>query len=379
MLVEMCRLNTFCGRFSLETGVIVQVLLSDASSVLMISFAFVLWMFYFFNSDLEEEVRNLLFTFAVVFSVFPVILELRSGFLMGGVISKNPTLVLIGIALTVVELVSNLCFSIYLFFYFHPSVGAITVLCVPITLYCLVVLISYYLQLRAGLTCESVQTGVAYSVPDNSTRTTLPGTTVATVYSGRPWLARGAKLNRAAAPVGSRPVMDGVSPSKPERTSTGPSQVPGTPFKTDTSPGYSMGLSKGPEIDLTKRTHLEYFMDPSRKPRILSSPEYPVGLPIGPKTTSSIGALPGYPMDPSRKPRTKLPIGTSPEYPCVGPSQGRGSSSSTGALPGCPMGLPKEEGTLLPEVQGHLKDILRVHLKTRKVEFIGPPDITTYI
>lgn len=205
-------------------------------------------------ADLEEELRNLLFSFALVFSVYPLLLELRSGFLMGGVIRRSSTLVMIGIGLTVVELVSNLCFSIYLFIYFHPSVGAITVLCVPITLYCLLVLFSYYLQLRAGLTSEPLQTGVVFTVPGQPPRT-QPGI-IAVLYSEKAWLPRGPDdpLNRAAPPEGSRPAPTAVSPAQ---TPSVPSQVPRTHLKTDQSSGYPMGRSKRPEMFLPKRKPLE--------------------------------------------------------------------------------------------------------------------------
>lgn len=374
MFVEMCRLNTFCGRFSLETGVIViQILLGDVSSVIMISLAFVLWMFYFLMADLEKELRNLLFSFALVFSIYPLLLELRSGILVGGVIRKSATLVMIGIAITVVELVSNLCFSIYLFIYFHPSVGAITVLCVPITLYCLVVLISYYLQLRAGLTSEPFQTGVVYSVPGQTPTRTQPGT-VTFVYSDKAWFARGPNdpLNRAASPEGSRPAATGVSPSKPARTPAGtglsqgreiPSPIgklPGYPVDLSrkprnlltrgTSPDYSGGLLKGPEISLPIDKLPGYPVDLSWKPRTLlplgTSSEYPVDLSQGPEIPLPIDKLPGYPMNLSRKPSNLLPIGTSSEY-LVCPSQGLETPSPIGTLPGYPMDRSRKPRILL--------------------------------
>lgn len=158
----------------------------------MVFLAFILWLYYAVMIALDddsgerlfpEEIRLLVLTYAIAFTVFPFLLLARAGILLGAVYKQSAPLVMGGILNTVVELVSIVCLCVCSFMFFHPVAGAVTVLFMPITIFTLVPLISYYLQLRAGRTSDSVHVGVVYSTgqpPDGYT------------YTGQPWFARGA-------------------------------------------------------------------------------------------------------------------------------------------------------------------------------------------
>lgn len=178
----MCRLNSCYGCGSLKTGTVVQGSLDLLWASVMMFLAIILWLHYAVMIALDddsvepfvpEEIRLLVLTYAIAFTVFPFLLLARAGILLSAAYKQSAALVMGGILITVVELVSILCLSVCSFMFFHPVAGAVPVLFVPITIFTLVPLISYYLQLRAGRTSDSVHVGVVSSTgqPPEGTRT----------------------------------------------------------------------------------------------------------------------------------------------------------------------------------------------------------------
>lgn len=77
-------------------------------------------------------------------------LLVRSGVVMGGAFCKSAPVVMVGVVITVVQLVANIGVSIFLCLFLNVLLGLVTILFTPITIYCLVTLISYFLELRDG-------------------------------------------------------------------------------------------------------------------------------------------------------------------------------------------------------------------------------------
>lgn len=265
---DMCRLTTCCGCCSLEAGVILQGCLDCTFGSTLVVTATCLWSFAIMYPDLvekqfygedsdKERTYVLIIVFMVAFTLHSVLLLIRAGVLLGAVFTKSSPLVMTGIVLSAVEIVLYLCLSICLFIFFNPVFGALATLNVLITVHCLTLLVSYYLQVKSGLPDALYHTGVAYSVPDYSTWPQAPGgihvessTPVSSTQQTE--YARGG--NNASPLVGPRPVKVREPSSTATRQPMGSSQVPGTPLTAGEPPGYSISPSWKSETFLTIET-----------------------------------------------------------------------------------------------------------------------------
>lgn len=313
---DMCRLTTCCGCCSLEAGVILQGCLDCTFGSTLVVTATCLWSFAIMYPDLvekqfygedsdKERTHVLIIVFMVAFTLHSVLLLIRAGVLLGAVFTKSSPLVMTGIVLSVVEIVLYLCLSICLFIFFNPVFGALAVLYVLITVHCLTLLVGYFLQLRSGLPDAMYHTGVAYSVPDYTTRHQAPGGIH--VESSTPTrqseYARGGNnaLNLASTSVGPRPVKVGEPSSTATRQPMGSSQVPGTPLTAGEPPGYSISPSWKSETFLTIET------PPSRDIGSTFTNKKPPGFTMGfHRTSLPTQKPPGYPMGPYRNTGTSF-------------------------------------------------------------------------
>lgn len=315
----MFRLTTCCGCCSLEAGVILQGCLDCTFGSTLVVTATCLWSFaimypklverQFYGEDSDKERTHvLIIVFMVAFTLHSVLLLIRAGVLLGGVFTKSSPLVMTGVVLSVVEIVLYLCLSICLFIFFNPIFGALATLYVLITVHCLTLLVSYYLQLRSGLPDALYHTGVAYSAPDYTTRHQAPGgihvessTPVSSTQQSE--YARGGNnaLNPESPLMGPSPVKVGEPSSAATRQRMGSSQVPGTPLTAGEPPGYSISPSWKSETFLKIETHPSRGIGTTFTNK--TNPGFTMGFHRTPLPTQK---SPGYPMGPYKNTRTSF-------------------------------------------------------------------------